>query len=232
MIFIFHGENTIRSRNAILGMQEKLGLDIRLEFPINEITPAQLHDACASFDIFGKPSLVVLDISGAGRMDLEPYIERCLRLSSDSILVVYSDKSLTKTNAFLKAADSLKARVALSEETEDSNIFDFVDQTFFKNKNSAYKELRKLYLEREDNFRIFSMMLYGMRNIAYEKFSSPALFKLAPFVRSKVEKQGRKFSESDVRALYGEFYDLDRKVKTGEMDCGLAVVTLLESINV
>lgn len=232
MIFLFHGENTIRSRNAILGMQEKLSLDMRLEFPINEIIPRQLYDACVSFDIFGKPSLVVLDISMMGRMDVTKYIEYCKKLPQDVVLTIFSNKSLSKTNAFLKNASNLKARVVLSEEVEDSNIFNFVDQVFFGNKQSAYKELRKLYLEREDNFRIYSMLLYGMRNIAFEKFSSPSFLKLPPFVKNKVKKQAANFTEHDVRNLYEHFYDYDRKIKTGEMDCGIAVVTILEEINV
>lgn len=232
MIFIFHGENTIRSRNAILGLQKKLGLDIRLELPVTDVSPKQLHDACSSFDIFGKPSMVVLDISGVGRKDLGPYVEVCYTIPQEAVLAVYSDKSLPKTNAFIKSSSALKSPAVLSEESQDSNIFDFVDQTFYKNKLGAYKELRKLYLEREDNFKIFSMMLYGLRNIAYEKFSSPALLKLPPFIRGKIERQTKLYTIDQVKELYKSFYVYDKKVKTGEMDCGLAVVTLLETINV
>jgi len=230
MIFILHGENITRSRNAVLGLQQKLGFDARMEFAVVDIGPQQLLDKCLSFDIFGKPPFIVLDISQAGRMNLKEYAEILESVPAETVLVVLSGRKLPKNNVFIKNASGWRAKEVFSAVQPASNVFNFVDAVFFGKRDVAYKELNKLILEGEDAFKLFAMLLYGLRNVAFYIFDSPNLRSMAPFVKNKAKRQARKFSEDSVKALYAKFYELDRGVKFGEVQPEMLVPLAMEAV--
>lgn len=228
MIFILHGDNIYRSRNALLGLQAKMQLP-KQEVAITDTSPARLLDMCVSFDIFGNPPFVVLDISALGRATPDPYIDVLAKIPQKAVLAIFSSKELGKSSAFLKRAISLKAKVFLSNTPPASNIFNLVDSVFSGNRKKAYKELVCL-VEDEDVFRIFSMLLYGLRNIAYAKFNSMEFYKMVPFVKKKCLSQATKFSESDILDLFKEFYKIDKGVKIGEISVDMFVPLAMEKV--
>ncbi len=229
MIFILHGTNVIRSRNALVGLKTKLSLD-KIEVDITEVAPGALLDMLSSFDIFGKPPFIVLDISNAGRMRLEPYVAVATKVPSNAVLVVVADKKLGVTNPFIKSAKALGAKVILSEAVLESNVFKFVDDLFSGKRGACYKELQQLMLEEEDPFRIFSMILYGLRNIALVKFSSPESTKLRAFVARKSAYQAMNFSKESLVTLFKKFYEMDRDVKSGGLPTNLLVSLAVEAV--
>lgn len=206
MIYLVHGENFAYSRNIVLNQQKKLSAQNRVEISINDTTPAQLQDLTTSFDMFGNPPFVVLDISGAGRMNVEEYIQALKKVPQETTLIILSSKTLSKSNPFIKEAGTLSIKVVFNEKKAEGNIFKFVDLLFNANRNGVYKELQNLILEDQDPFYIFSMILYGAR------------------------KYHHKFKGESLKNLFKELYQIDIKIKTGAISPDMFIPYTVEKI--
>lgn len=230
MIYIIHGENTVSSRNYILARQKERGLEARIELEVTETDPDRLQEACQTFDIFGKAPLVVLDVSNAGRMNLDEYITVLESAPDEAEVFVFSAKKLSNTNVFIKNVSKLKAKALFFKEQPSANIFKFLDGVFDKKRKIAYQELRNLILSGEDPIYLLTMLQYGLRNIAYCKFGSSSYNKIQPFVKKKVQAQAQNFSEQDIVDLFSDLYKLDRNLKTGQVDSHIAIPYFLEKV--
>jgi DNA polymerase III delta subunit len=227
MIYIVHGNNTTYIRNIILNQQKKLGIDSRKEYAVGEITPSDLRTECHSADLFGGNPFIVLDITAAGRKNLDEYVEVAEKIPAETTLIIMAGKELSKTNAFIKNAVKLKAKAVVSPELPAANVFKYIASLFNGDRTRTYKELQQLLKEGQDPIYLFSMVLYGLRNVAFVTLNSPSLNKVAPFARSQAQKQAVKFNEKGIIKLFDEFYIMDKKLKTGEIrpETGIALAT-------
>lgn len=230
MILIVHGDNISLSRNTLISLQEKLNSTKRLEYSLSSITPAALRDYLYTFDFFEGAPFFVLDVSGAGRLNVDEYVEVIKGMPSETTLVILSDKKLGKTNGFIKASKDLKAKIIENNQKEDSNIFNFVDSVFNGDRKRSYKELRQLLLEEKDSFYIFSMLQYGLRNVAGAKFKSKKFESASSYIKKKASSQAARFSEKEIKALYNEFYTLDRDVKIGKVLPDVLIPLAIEKV--
>lgn len=230
MIFLFHGDNLSKSRQTIVHLQNRLKATNKKEVAISEITPQELKEMCASFDIFSEPPFIVLDIASTNNKNLSEYTESLHQMPKGTNLLVLADKELPKSNAFLKEVPNVRGKVILSNRIHQSNIFKFVDALFFKDRKKAYKELRTLLIENEDPYYLFSMVLYGLRNVANAKFEAPSLSKAAQFVKSKAQKQAKNFTEKEIATLYKTIYQTDKKLKTGKISPDIVIPYTIEKI--
>lgn len=230
MIFIIHGDNFPKSRDNILKIQNKLGVDNKIEAGVADLTPNQLQEQTLSFDIFSKAPFVVLDISKAGRKNLKDYVSVLKEIPKRTNVVILSNKSLSKTNVFIKAKKELSAKEIHNTQIPSANIFKFINYVFDKNRSRAYKELRNLMLDSADPFYLFSMLVYGLRNLALAKFESPSFNKMAPFTKSKAQKQANDFTDKQILKLYESFYKIDKNVKTGKLSPEILVPYAIEKV--
>ncbi len=230
MLFILHGENAIKSRDIVLQLQQKLGIDSRKEFSIDDISPNFLKTELYSFDMFGNPPLIILDVSTTRKRKLDDYFAVLQAGPKDAAIVIFSSEKLSNANVFIKQAKSLKAKIVCSAEAPNSNVFKFLDAVFSGNRAASYKELEQLLLAREDPFKLFSMLCYGLRNIAYAKFDSARFGKFAPFMKGKLVKQAANFSENSLLEIYENLYKMDVAMKTGRVPSSLAVPVSMEKI--
>ncbi len=230
MIFILHGDNFPRSRSVILKLQEKYNTENKVEINILETSPQQFKEHVTSFSIFDEPPFIVIDVSAAGKLKQDPYLEILQNISEEATVIIVSSKQLTKSNIWIKNATKLKAKVFESSVAEESNIFRFVDKVFEGNRVESYKELRNLFLSGQDQFYIFSMLLYGLRNLLAVKFESPHLVSTSPYVISKTTKQASRFNDAQILNLVGYFYDLDKQVKIGEIPSDVLVPLAVERV--
>ena len=230
MIHIVHGENLSASRTSVLNLQKKLNVQSKIELLLSDTTPQNLLELCSSFDIFGNPPFIVLDISLAGRADLDKYVTVAKKIPKETTLVILTSKVLPKTNAFIKEVTNLKAVVLQNQNFKNSNIFKFADLVFSGNRGTAYKELTKLVQDAEDPFYIFSMLIYNLRNITYAKFGSSAFTKTAPFAKAKAKAASEKFTEEALTKLYKEFYLMDKDVKSGAVLADLLIPLAVERV--
>lgn len=230
MVYIVHGDNPSLSRALIQNQQKKLETESKIEIDINDTSPEDFFEKTHSGDLFGKSPFVVLDVTKAGRTNVEKYIEVLKNVPKETVIIVYSEKSLSSTNAFIKRCKEMDAKVISNDVEKDSNIFKFIDALFYKNRQTAYKELRKLKTNQSSPFEIFPMILYGLRTIAGAKFNSPSFMKTGGFVKNKATTQAKGFSQDQIKKLFMIMYELDRGSKFGEVDPEMLVTLATESV--
>jgi DNA polymerase III delta subunit len=230
MIYIVHGEDLVKSRALILNQQKKVGCESRLEFDISDITPNELLEKSCSNDLFGNPPFIVLDVTNAGRTNLDPYIKSIEKIPSSTTLIVLSGKTLSKSNLFIKKSQDLKARTNLNESAPKSNIFNFVDAVFYKQRKKAYTELAKLLKDDVSTYEILPMMYYGLRTVASAKLDSPSYKKLHPFVKNKSSSQAKLFTQEQIIGIFEKFRKIDMKSKLSEIDEELLIPMSIEIV--
>jgi DNA polymerase III delta subunit len=230
MIFIIHGEDFPTSRRFVTNLMVEKNASSKVELLIGETTPTSLFSHITAFDVFGAPPFVVLDISKAGRKKMDAYLQVLEKAPQDAVVVILSASTLSKSNAYMKSAKKLDARVMHNKKVKTSNVFAFVELVFSGKRKASYSELRRLLISGEDPFYIFSMLLYGIRNLAHIKFDSPNVRKMAPFVRQKYTAFSTHFRKADIKVLYTHFYDLDMGAKTGMLSPDLQVTLAVEKV--
>jgi DNA polymerase III delta subunit len=230
MIYIVHGDDFTKSRNLILNQQKKLEIDSRNEMDISNLSPEDLFSHVHSSGLFGENQLLVLNISKAGRTNLEPFLEKLKKIPENIILIILSDKTLTNNNVFVKNASKLEAKVIFNEKTPLSSTFRFVDAVFYRQRDKAYRELSKLLGDQTEPFEIFSMLVWGLRNVAQAKFDNQKFFRGRDFIKNKVYAQSKLFSTESLKKLYKTLSDMDRDVKTGGIDPDLLIPLAVEKV--
>lgn len=230
MIYIVHGENVPTSREFLLRLQQEQNVGSKKEFNILDVSLGDLMDHVSSVDMFGSIPMIVFDVTKMGRMSVDNYINAIKEVPRELVFVVFSEKNLSKTNPFIKGSQNLDAKVMGFKKSQKANVFRFVDSILDDNRVSGYKELRKLILVGDDPIYIFSMLVYGLRNIGYDVFKSPSFEKLAPFVKLKAGKQAANFTTKEVADLYEYFYVLDRDVKFGLVSPEMLVPLAIEKV--
>lgn len=230
MIFIFHGDNLPKSRETILRLQKRLKAKNKKEIDVLDITPNELKEMAVSFDIFSEAPFIVLDISDAGRKNLIEYAQIAHELPKKTTLIILSNKGLAKSNVFIKEVTKAGGKITLNNSIPTSNVFNFVDTLFSKKRAETYKQLSDLINDDEDPFYLFSMILYGLRNLAFAKFESPSFEKAAPFVKSKSVEQSEAFTKQKINKLYSQLYQTDKNLKTGKISPDLVIPYTIEKI--
>lgn len=238
MIIILHGENASKSREIITQVKQKLDLKVsdenltanKKEFKLADISENELLEEITSFGLFSDPPFIILDITNMGRTKVDSYVEVLQKAPKEVTIVIYSIKNLTKSNAFIKNAEKLSAKIVENSVEPKANVFKFVDYVMNKKKKQAIKELSTLISDGEDYFYIFSMILYGLRNIAYAVFDSNELSKVSPYAKTKAMNQAKTFGEREFKNLYSEIYQIDKMIKTGKIQAEIGVMLAINKI--
>jgi DNA polymerase III delta subunit len=230
MIYIVHGEDLAKSRALIQNQQKKVGAQSRIELDIADITPEQLHEKSRSNDLFGNPPFIVIDISNAGRSNMDPYIDKMEKVPDATTVIILSNKTLPKTNIFIKNSSRFRAKPSLNELAPQSNIFNLVDAVFYKQREKSYLELSKLLKDNVSPFEIFTMLFYGLRTVASAKFESPSIKKAHSFVQSKAMSQAKLFDADQIISLFEKFREIDKKSKLSEIDNDLIIPIAIETV--
>jgi len=230
MIYLVHGDDIVKSRALIANQQKKLNVEKRTEILLGETSVTAIIEMSKSGDLFGNSPFLVVDASKASKVVLDEFSQALDKINESTTLIIFFNKELTKTNPILQKVIPLNIKNALSVKTIEGNVFRMVDALYSKNRKSTYTELENLYKEGNDAFYIFSMVIYGIRNLATLVFNSPNENKMSTFVKSKAKEQLKKFDEESIKNLYSYFYDLDKKTKTGAIDSDLALTLAIEKV--
>lgn len=230
MIYIVHGDDLSKSRILIQNQQKKLNVESRVELDITQTTPEEIYEKSHSNDLFGNPPFIVLDVTSAGRMNLDKFIEVLQKIPMVTTVIILSGRSLPQTNAFIKNTAKLNAKINANEIIPQSNVFRLVDAIFYKQREKAYLELSKLLQDSVSSFELLSMIFYGLRTLASEKFNAPSASRLHNFVRRKAQSQANLFTEKQIIAIFEELRILDMKSKLSEIDEDLLIPMAIEKV--
>ena len=155
------------------------------------------------------------------------YLEKLLKYQNhynNNFVGAFQNKCL------IKNAEKMKARLNLNEIKPQSNIFNFVDAVFYKQREKAYQELSKLTKDQVSPYEILSMMYYGLRTLAQAKTDSPSYKKLHPFVKGKAQTQSKNFTLEQLLDVYEKFRKIDMKSKLSEIDEDMLIPMIVETI--
>lgn len=200
----------------------------KLEFNAADTTPPKFLDSARTFDIFQKPPFIVLRFAKSD--DASLYYAVLKDIPKETKVVLVCPFKLGLTHVFSKNPDKLTFKEASLNQKKNADIFRFVDALFLQKRNLAHAELVALTEENNDPFYIYSMILYGLRNVFYAKFNSPELAEMKDFTKRKAQSQAEKFTQQEVIELFAHMHELDKKVKTGETDVELMNFLAVERI--
>lgn len=231
MIYLVHGDDFSKTRAAIVNQLKNKD---KIDFVLSTESIKEINRNLNSADLFGKTPAITIDITGTDKALLESLIDLFKDLDSGEIekrtIIVFSAKPLPKTNALVKVVAELKIKNIEFDTFPQSNVFNFVDALFNKNRVKAYKEYQNLKSDNQDDFYIFSMILWELRNIAQVKFTEVQDIKMSPNVLSKSKNHAELFSEEQVIKLFDHMYQTDMQVKTGEIPQSMFLLMNIEKI--
>lgn len=217
MIYIVHGDDFAKSRYAAVNQLRQNTGNIS-EYELKELTADRLRALVNSPTLFGAAPFILIDITSARPSnELDKIILALSAAPQDTTIILLSSKPLSTTNPFIKAKIQLKAKVIENKLVPNSNIFKFLDELFSKNRTGTYTELFKLESDGEESMKIFSMILYELRNTAFCVGNSPRPEKLSPFAKTKSISHAKNYTEGEIRELFKFLHGLDVKYKTGEI---------------
>lgn len=118
------------------------------------------------------------------------------------------------------------------EEKVDDNVFAMVEALVVRDHRRCFKLLNDQRKQGEDDFKMFGLILWQFRIllsmsdlVEHEKSLTSdeiaKLLKLNPFVARKNLVMIHRFTNLQLKSLYSELLELDRKTKTGQADQAL-----------
>ncbi len=121
----------------------------------------------------------------------------------------------------------------------DTNIFKTLDALAQKDKRTALKLIHQHLNQGEDQFYLFSMLVYQVRTLLKLKdliekgtpyYNLAKASGLHPYVVKKSSSQLRNFSLEGLKKIYQRLLDIDFKVKAGLLDSPTAMDLLVAEI--
>ena len=230
MIYLVHGSDPSSSRKLIVNQFTNKNTQNKIEICAEDISPDRLFELVRTGDIFGNPPFIILDISNLLSQSATEFVSTVSKTPKDATLIIYCSRALPAANVFLKSAAEFGIKVVESELKIESNVFKFVDALFEKNRTQTYLEMQKLLKEDNDHFYLFSMILYGLRNLLGASLSSKKFLSSKPFQKQKLEKQIKNFGSTDFSEIFEYYYNLEKKAKTGDISSEIMLTLAAEKM--
>lgn len=121
----------------------------------------------------------------------------------------------------------------------NTNVFKLTDLLFDKNNKAKLKTLTELYQAGEDIYRLIYLLANQTRLLLLLKLNNGntqilTTLKVHPFVQKKLSQKIHQISLSSLKNFYKSLYELDKKIKTGQIKTGskndLELIFALEKI--
>jgi len=205
--------------------------DDKVVFEINKLNESEL-----SKYIVNKFKSYNLAIT---MQDADYIANNCGYLEYESTVSLYHlNNEIDKIASYSKNIKtvSLEDIDKLMIKSVESNIFKLVDFICEGNKKKAYEILEEMLLNNTPEQFIIHMiarqyrLLYQyvvLQNKGYNFNDIMSKMKLKNFVASKLSKQSRSLSHKQIETYMEKFLEIDKKIKTGEIDnrIGLEIIT-------
>ncbi len=229
MIIFLYGKSGTQLLKELNKIKRSSSTDERVSLSRTDVSASDLVEVTQTPGLFGQKILVTLDITEFSDDEILEFLQKVPDTSAKTDLVYVANKNFVKSSRVLKEVrKNKKIKVILVPEEKDNEIFSFMDAIFEKNRLHAYSRLKNLILRGEDEFKMHSMVLYHIRNLARIKYG--ATLGVAPFIKIKLQKQAKFFSKQDIKSLYEFLYNHDKNIKTGKTPPNLIITASIERI--
>lgn len=200
---IIHGENTIKSRQALLDRIEKYksqGFEI-VTLSAKNLSSAQLEQALGGESLFGSSKVVVIE-------ELHSQQESAKRKQLIAQLAATTGEAILWEKRLLTATMLKKFPSATVDTYKASSIlFSWLDTLGKKgNPGAQIKQLQEICKQESAQFCL-SMITRQIRLLVASK--DDGQLKAAPFVVEKLRKQAQQFTLDQLVALHGKLCQIE-----------------------
>lgn len=242
MIFLFHGNNLVASREAFLQLQRQYAAAAESDsaaaiFSLSSsATLPQFQEVCEPAALFGGSRLVIMEIP------LKEAVRRQAALINDASFPDYLKNKPESTHVALWFDEELPARHPLLQALKGEraarifcahlvppNVFSFLEELANRRREGALRQFCYWQRREINNVYLLTMMAWQLRRLL-AFFYGVSLGRTAPFVRLRLTRQVKNFSGNELLSFYEELSILDAKSKSGEIDLSLGLFRLVEKI--
>lgn len=218
MIFIFHGDNIATSRNAFINKRNEISSPVSLRG--GEFTLTDLVQIFEGGELFSETKIIFIeDIFGKVKKgnELNAFTELLAKQASSHDIYLWESKTLTKQQLGLVPG----ANVQLFKLP--TTLFSFLDALLPNNTTSLLSFAQKALADAGDEM-LFAMIVRHIRILLAinEKSNIDETKRLAPWQKSKLEAQAKKFGSGKLLFLHSLLYQIDMRRKTGLSPTSLA----------
>lgn len=209
-IFVFSGDDLVSSRKAFLEHLEGLKRDGFEVERVNgkDLTVELLELLSLPISLFGGKKALAIEnlLTGAKSKEKDKIIRRIVSLLDCSI-VIWESKDISKAEQLKYPKNFIFKNFKLP-----ASLFIFLD-SLSPNKGVNNLKILKMALEIVDPNFLFLMLIRQIRLLILAKDSND-LLKLAPWQKSKLQKQAKGFLEEKSVQIYQKLLKIDFNQKT------------------
>lgn len=228
MITLIHGDDTAKSREYYISERSRYPEKIILDGTTLTIT--DLIQATSNNGLFGNQRLIFIEDLFSKRKPSKELDEivNAIRESEQEIFLYESKELISKQ---LKPFENSKIKHFPIPKT----IFAFLESLSPGNGKKSISLFHELLKTQDPNFALFMLQRQVRILLAISSTLSPTLSelsRLAPWQKSKLEKQAKLFSLDQLLNLHEQLYQLELATKIGQLSQPLdqAIDFLLLSI--
>lgn len=209
--------------------------------PVLKAARADPRGYVKAFNVPKDPTRWIIQRAEHYGAAIEPAAARALAAVIGENLVA-ADNELFKLAAYVGEGGTIQEAdvAALTPYVPEESIFDMVDALGKRDGQTAIRLLHHLLRDGEELglfgmiVRQFRLLLQAKEHLSGGGGRGGALAKalgVHPYVGEKLEAQSRNFSLADLDAIYHRLLEVDRRIKTGQMDAVLALDVLVAGLS-
>lgn len=224
-MYILAGSDISKISNTVNSSIKKYSFQT-MNFNLTEENFSEILANLNTPSLFGDRVLLIVDITETDNDLSEKFIENAKEFKD--LYVIYQKKLDSRT----KLAKYLISNKALiyDEEIEATSPFKFGELVLNQKIKEAYEELNTLEKNEVDYVSIYSGIVTACRNLlnfSFETSTKKSIFpKSIPFFQAL----SKKYSQEDIKKIYGLLAENDLKFKRGEITDEMMVLSSMNYI--
>lgn len=215
MITFIHGDDIVSSRNYL--MDVKSNVKTQTFFADSE-EPHLLMQLLQGDNLFNdRKSLIIENVFSKKSANNLKILEDKIKLIKSLDIYIWESKEISKSQLSSLGPSSNKLFKI------PQKVFSFLDSIAPNSKNNVVL-FRDVLSTTEEEF-IFFMLIRQFRlmlNLIDDQFQTDEVKRLAPWQKSKLQNQSRKFGTEDLKIAYKKLYRIESKVKVGALNMPLS----------
>jgi len=211
MLTLIHGENLTKSREKLWQIKtEAQAKGQKIETLLaKKIKPSDLEIALAASDLFGQERLLVIEeLHSLAHSKKRTGYMNAINQASEHLAIVLWDKKLLSASNLKKYPQAQEFKFKMGKA-----LWKLVDELSPKNKPAQLKTLHRAIEEDSAHFCL-SMITKRIRELL--AFSEGAVAGIHPFVKRKLARQVKNFSQPQLFRLHQKLYELDAQIKQSQ----------------
>ncbi|QQG43704.1 MAG: hypothetical protein HYW45_01645 [Candidatus Daviesbacteria bacterium] len=222
-VLLLHGPAQISSRSKLLNLKKDFESSGIVTFPTGSNLP-DILGAISTPSLLSNNQLIILENPPEDLVfNSSLFPDHLPKGELRSSLILWFDHEVSTKKPILEEVKKNKGQILFFPAEKEASIFPFLDLLASRDKK-AFVEISRLQKTHEkfsDLQYLMTMIFYLLRTLLI----TPA--NAAPFVRQKLDKQRKNFSQDELKNLYKFVLVTDFKIKSGLLDLKQAEFLLI-----